>query len=728
VNCRAFLQISIIVLFYCGTACLSAEDLFGDKNIGDLFTKDVYADLKEPTYTDGVLTTTQGGVVTGPNMRIQARQITYTRKVIEGQPRFTIEAEGDLMLEFNDYVFIGKRLEYDFQTKTGSISHGRSSVEPWFFGGERILLLADGSYLIEHGFVTTSESDNVDWKIASEESVIYPNKDFKAKEVKFRFFDTPLFWLPSLNVNLDYIFDAPIRYSARWGGKQGPRAELIYEIFSWERWKTFLRFDYRLTRGPGLGFETYYRSVDHLVDFESINYIARDSSLDDPNEKVRFRFQGEYNQKLVDEKVDIHLVYDKLSDREMATDYSDSGLDLEYTGLTRLQVRRQDENWISNFVTSVRLNGFQTAKQELPTYEVSYRAFNDPTYGLISENNIELSYLDYKYANNLTDGHDYRSARLAYQQQVYRPFHIRGVNLTPELGSVAIYYSNLRKEHRENNRWVLVGIAACEANLPFWKVYPGYKHVITPFVRYQYFTFPRSTPHDHYIFDIDDGWYRVNHMAFGVSQSFYIKQRSGIIERPILWELYADAFFDTRTLTQSIQKVHSLFVYNSTPFLRHTLGTAWDVAHQQLGYFNLRTEWTYSENFAVAAEFRYRNPYDWRKADHTNFVLDSFVSVRELLDSSLSDRRDTILLHLFYRLHPNWALQFMSRHGWNRRHEPPYNELEVDLIGTLQSAWHVTLSYQHRENDHHRFTLGFNVGLSRPDQSKCENIVPVANF
>lgn len=690
----------------------------------ELCNTGIRADLKEPHYSDGVLTTSKGGVITGPNIRIQAINMTYARKVIDGQPYYTVEAEDDLMLEFNGYVFKGRHLSYDFQSKTGFITHGRSSVEPWYFGGERILLQADGSYLIEHGFVTTSEAESPDWKITSEIATLYPNNDFSAAKVKFKFFNTPFFWLPSLNVNLDYIFDSPIRYSARWGGKQGPRAEFIYEIFSWNHLKTFLRFDYRLTRGPGIGFETYYHSSDNRINFETINYIARDSSIQNPNENVRFRFQGAYSHLLMDDKISLQLVYDKLSDRYMATDYADSGLDLEYVGLTRLQVRRQEKDWISNFVTTVRLNNFQSMKQELPTYEVSHRPYEIAPYGIITESSGEASYLDYKYANNLK-AHDYRSARLECQQRMYRPFHISGLNFTPDLGGVAIYYSNVPKD---NKRWMLIGITGFETNLSFSRRYGSFKHVVTPFMRYEYFTYPTSAPNDHYIFDIDDGWYRVNHLIFGVSQSVYVKRSCGIIERPILFDLYAHAFFDTKTLSQSIQTICSYLVFNSSDYLRHTFDTGWDVAHHQLGYFNARLDWTYSENFAIATEFRYRDAYQWRKADHTNYVLESYRSVHDLLKSTLSDRRYTFLVNMFFRFHPNWAVQFQSRHGWDRRKEPPYNEMEVDLIGTMQSAWQVKLSYQHREFDHHRFTIGFNVGLSRPDRCKYANWIPMANF
>lgn len=696
-----------------------------DIAMDDVFVKGVEVNLREPEYCDGVLKTQKGGVITGPDMRIQAQNIVYTRKVVDGKAVYKIEAEENVMLEFGEYLFIGQRLEYDFQEKTGVIYNGRTAVEPWFFGGQQIILCADGSYIIRDGYVTTSENYNVDWEISSEEAILYPNHDISAKNVKFKFVNVALLWLPSFKANLDYIFDSPIRYAVRWGGKQGPRASMIYEVFSWNRWKTFLRLDYRLTRGPGIGFETYYRSLDHRENFEAINYVARDSSIEHPSEKFRYRFQGLYTNSLFDDRVSVNLTYDKLSDKYMATDYNDSSLDIEYAGVTQLQLRRQDYNWIANFLSTVRINGFQTIKQDLPTLETTWRPISLASTGIITDFLFRASYLDFKYADDLVDVHDYNSTRVEYNHRLYRPFQLGVFNATPEIAGILIYYGNTPEE---NNRWLTLGKFSCELNTHFYKSWPNFKHVITPYTRYEYFTYPTSSPDQHFIFDIDDGWYRLNMLRFGVHQNFYIKDSCGLIHRYMMADLYANAFFDTPTIPQTIPKIYAAVTFNTSPTLRHIVDTAWDFEESRLDHYNWRTEWTVNTNMAVAAEFRHRDAFDWRKVDHTNYILDSFHTIDELLASSLSDRRDTLLMHLFYKFHPKWALEFQTRNGWDRITEPSYTEFEIDLLGTIRSAWHVKLSYQHKENDKHRFAVYLNIGLTRPDKWKYDHLVPEVEF
>lgn len=688
------------------------------------FAKGIHVDLKDPIYCSGVITTEKGGVVTGPDLRIQAMSITYVRKMEDGVPMYTIAAEGNLMLEFGDYVFVGDRLEFDFQAHTGIIYNGRTMAEPWFFGGSLVFLCADGSYILQEGFVTTSENYNPDWAIVSEYAELSDDYMLRAKNIKLKILKLPVFWLPSFCANLNTIFDSPIRYTVKWGSRQGHRIGLVYELFSWNRLKTFLRLDYRLKRGLGGGIETRYLSADHKTSFQAINYAARDSSIIHPGQRLRYRFLGIGDTLLMDDKISVHLSYDKISDIDMPTDYNDRGLDLGIAGRTELLIRRQETQWISNLVTHVRINNFQTIKQELPTFATSWHPFELGSTGIIADNMFKISYLDFSYGNNQLNVHDYSSTRLELTPLFYRTISSGCLNVTPEVGGVLIAYGN---SPEDSAKWLTLGKFGCNFNTQFWRHFYNYKHVVRPYADYSYYTMPTVSPNDHYIFDIDDGWFRLNMVRFGTLQSLFHKHPDGCITRRLYADIWANAFFDTKTIPAVIPKVYANVIFNSFSFLRHCLHTGWDFQNRQLDHYNVRTEWTVSDDIAVAAEYRHRSPFDWRKADHTNFILDSFLSISELRHSQLSDRRDTLLFHLFYRFHPNWAFEFESRHGWNRTTEPAYNEFEIDLLGTLPSAWNLKLSYQHREDDD-RVSIYMSIGIKRPDCYTPCDFVPCLGF
>lgn len=673
----------------------------------------VTVDLREPLYTDGVLTTDKGGVIQASNIRIQAEHLRYTRKMIDQKMVWTIQGEGNLIIEFGEYIFIGDSLFYDFQTKEGEIYHGVTSSGPWFFGGELLELKADGSYVIYNGYVTTSEDAIPEWGIYSEVVNVEEENYLKAKHVSLRAYNFTILKIPALHANLNSIFDTPIRYRFRWGGRQGPRFGFTYEIFSWEHWKTFFRFDYRLTRGPGAGIETYYRSEDKKTHFQSISYLSKDSSILHPHEKARYRFEGNYKKLADEDKTTIWFTYDKISDKDMPSVYYDRDFDFDTAERTQFRLRRQEDDWVSNFYVRARVNSFQTVKEELPTIEANFKPLELKGTGLIFENYASASYLNFEYSKYLLHVHDYSSSRLEYFPKLYRPFVFGPFfTLTPEAGVSSIFYGD--SPHRGGGEYLAQGIAGIELQSQLYRIYEGsIKHIIEPYITYRYFSSPTSTPHHHYIFDLSDGLTELNCLSFGLNNALYKKEISSTTSRFLSANVYSFAFFNTRKIHQTIPRVYGNVTFWPYASLKYSLDMGWNIEHAQLDYFNVRTDWTYSEDFAIAAEYRMRGPYWWRKVDRENFFLDMFHREAKLKRSSLSDRCDTILLHFFYRLHPNWACEFTSRHGWNRRSQPRYFEFEVDLLTTIQTAWNLRFSYQHQQNDD-RVAVFLNIGLKRP--------------
>ena len=694
------------ILFFCLTqASLSGQEGFPDG---------IHVDMREPVYSDGVLRTDQGGVITAPNLRIQAQQIAYFQSKENEQTLAKIEAEGDLMLELGSHIFVGERLEYDFHERSGIIYNGRTSVEPWYFGGEKIILYPDGSFLIYFGYVTTTENYPIDWEVSTSEAALDKEHNLFAQDVKLQYDKIPLFWVPSFKFNLESLSDIPIRYYFRWGGKEGPRGGLSYELLSWNRWKVFLQLDYRVTRGPGIGFETYYTSEDHNESLETVNYVSRDTSVDNHHEKMRYRFQGVYHKELDDGRTSIDLSWDKLSDEDMPTDYNDSGLELDTAERTELLVRRQHKYAISNLTTYVRINNFQTVKQELPTYQQLWKPY-EIAGGLITDNLINASYIDFKYANNQPSIHNYRSSRLEYSTELYKAFNFGPLIATPQVGGELIYYGN-SPQHK--SRLLAFGSAGGTINTRLHRYYGDLKHVLSPYSTYTFVSMPTYSPRKHYIFDINDGWVKLNMLKAGFQQFLYTKDGCGSVRRLLAADLNAIAFFDTRTIHCTIPKAYGSLTWYSRPTMKNTAAAAWNFQEHLVDYFHLSSEWTLSDNAALTFEFRHRSAYDWRKANRYNFMLESYRPIYQLLHSAVSDRNDTFLCHGYFRLDPSWALEFEARRGWDRKHEPSYAEYEVDLHGTIRSAWHMTLSYQFKENDHHRVAVYLSVGTKYPDPGK----------
>ncbi|MFV0340312.1 MAG: hypothetical protein ACK5MA_06775 [Parachlamydiaceae bacterium] len=672
-------------------------------------------DLKEPVYEGGVLRTTQGGVIQGEGIRVQAQEITYSKS----ESACTLSASTNLIMQFGEYYFIADSLEYDFISQQGVLTNATTAVEPWFFGGETVYLNSDGSITLFNGFITTSETDERDWELQCDAAVLEEKRYLKAFDLKMRILDVPVFWLPCLQTDLESIFDSPVRYNLKWGGSQGVRASMVYEVFNWNRFKTFLRLDYRIKRGPGGGIETYYLSEDHREEFNTINYAAMDNSVSNPHETLRYRFQGLYRNLVYDDSIAVHLSWDKLSDRDMATDYNDRGLELDIAGRTQLLIRKQEETRIERFVSRLKVNQFQSVKQQLPTIELSWKPKLLGYTGIYSDTFFRASYLDFSYSNDTIDVHDYNSTRVELNQEFYRPMPFRYFTLTPEAGTEMIFYGN---SPEGNARFLALFYGGAEAKMAFSKVMGCTKHVFEPYAKFIYYTSPTVSPHNHYIFDIDDGWYQANTLKVGCSNQIFRKTEC-CLSRPLLVDLYTYGFFDTPTIGKLFPEVYADVSYLASDTVRHTVEFAWDLQHGKLYHFNARTEWTAAKDLAIRGEYRHRSEYDWRKADHTNFILDAFRSEKSLLHSTLSDRRDTLIAAFFYQFNPNWGCEFEARQGWNRRCEPSYTEFELDLLGTLRSAINVKFSYQHKEGDD-RVAFYFTIGLNKPNLKKSDCWLP----
>lgn len=695
-----FILVFLLVLFAKG---------FSQESSQEDFPEDFTIDLRNPVYSEGVLTTEEGGIVTGPRLRIQARHIKYTKKKNDKEILFTLEAEGDLLIEFGDYIFVGERLYYDLKNHQGTLFQGKTAVLPWYFGGDEIELRSDGSYVVRNGFVTTSERDEPEWALSAKNIELSDQKYLTAQGIYLRFGDIPFLYVPSLHTNLNSIYDYPIRYRFRWGGKQGPRFGLTYEFLSWENLKLFLRFDYRITRGPGGGIEIRYSCEARKIQFQSINYVANDSSVFNLREKLRYRFEGFYEQYLNEDRTRIQLSWDKISDIDMPTSYVDKDFYYATTKPTEFEIRHQERDWISHFYVHVRVNNFQTIKQELPTFRLNVRPLSLGQTGIICEHTAEVSFLDFKYANNLPDVDDYHSARLEYRPFFYRPFTFGHVTFTPQLGGGLIFYGN---SPNGESQWLSIATTGADLQTQLYRFYGPTKHIAIPYLSYRYCAAPTVKPNEHYIFDISDGLYRLNYFTFGCRNNLYQKRDSS--QKQLLFaDFYAHAFLNTNTIHQTIPKAYARIIYFASSSIKHTFDSAWNIEHHQLDYFNYRLDLTLNADFAVSGEYRHRDAWDWRKVDQDNFFLDTYRSEEQLRHSPLSDRRDTLLFHCFYRFHPSWAIEFASRQGWNRKSQPNYTEYEINVMTTIQTAWNLTFSYQHTQNDD-RIAVFMNVGLRKP--------------
>jgi hypothetical protein len=682
----------------------------GAEEIAPPPAQEFQVNLKNPVFSQGVISTDEGGVITAPGMRIQARKITYTNRIENGIPVQKVEAEEDLMIEYGERAFVGNKLEYNFLTKTGTLWEGKTFVDIWFLGGEKIHLAEDGSYTLFNAYVTTCESQEGGWDIHARTVQITKQHLLSAKSIRFRFGKMPIFWLPNFKANLGFVQDSPIRYKIKWDKGLGPRLTMRYRFFSWEKFHAYFRFDYRIKKGPGAAIETDYRPPDKKTVFRTRSYGAWDKSWPDEKTNKRYRLQGLYHTQTRDDKTIVHMTYDKLSDAKMPGDFKSEDFEVDTQKRTRLLVSHHNERFLGSFNLQPRINDFQTINQELPFVTGNVRPFQFGNSGIISDNFFNAGYLDYVFATSLDQFlHSTRAGRLETRNQVYRPFNLSHFTVTPTLGFVGIYYSNSFVKHELGQALLTYGGTA---STHLFRIYGHLQHMVEPYVTYEGITSPTAGVDKHYIFNIDDGYARLNLLRVGVKNTLFSKSASSFLP-PVMVDLFTYGFFSNKTYNRTFPKFYLNAGWNR-PTYSLIGGFAWNQEEKLWDFTNVRGSFTLSENLAFGSEFRHRSSFDWRKGNHENFIMDATRPIDDLLKSPMSDRRNTLLFRLYGRLMPGLTCLIQTHHGWGRKHEPFYNEFKIEFFQMITCSWQLKLGYQYTINDPFQITASVQIVKPKP--------------
>lgn len=666
---------------------------------------EIVIDVRNPTYQDGVIYTDEGGVIKGKDLRIQAKIIEYTHKKISGSEVHQIEASGDLMIQYKHRIFIGERLLYDFTANTGTVYEGKTFSNLWFISGEKIELNADGSYTVENASITASENKRSEWDLYAKKIEVLKADLFVAKNISFRLFKVPTFWLPSFKLNLKKTNREPVvRYFLNWDKSQGVRAGMRYQLYSWRDFSLFGRIEYRWSTGWGGAIETEYFPPGSQTTFVTRSYVGTDRLETAPNKQFRFRVEGAHHWRSEDGKTNTALSWDKYSDVRMPSDFKSEDFEVGAAKQTLFWAHHRASLAIANFKTRVRVNSFESIKQDLPTFYLNILPLSLGSSSIISSSLIKASYLDFAYSDQLASTptlkppSDYRTARFEMREKLYRSFHCGPLTFTPNLCGTGIFYTNSANHHSKALGLLAYG---ADLNVRAQNTFEKTRHVIEPYVGFLALTKPTVAPDEHYIFTIMDGYNQINQIQGGIKSLSFAKDH---IEKGPWWtaNLYANAFFADPTIPQLIPRLY-LWLEWRLPSVYLSFHNAWNFRNHVLDFSNARARWTINENIALSLETRYRSPYDWRKADHDNFILDVTRSENQLLASPLSDQRLTLLTDLFIRFSPFWECHVQSHHGFLRATEDPYNEFQIDLFTWIASSLKLRLSYSHTDKDD-RFT------------------------
>ena len=669
---------------------------------------DVVVDLRNPSFQNGILYTSQGGVIRSNDLRIQARSIQYIRHTVDGKQIHRVEAEGDLLIQYKGRVYVGSELEYNFITHSGTVYDAKTFASMLYVGGDKIQLNSDGSYKATNAFFTACENIDSSWDIHAGRIKVWKNDLVEAKKVRFRLFHIPSFWLPSFKLNLKRFKEPIFRYSVNWD-KHGPRASARYQLYSWRDWALYGRLDYRMKTGFGGAFETEYFPPHKRITFVTRSYLGTDRLENGLDKQRRYRLQGALFATSQNTKTHTTLTWDKYSDVRMPGDFKNEDFEVNTAKRTLFYIHHQETETITYLKVRPRVNTFESIKQDLPTLYFFAKPASIGRSGVIYNLFAKASYLDFVYSDQLVGSlPSMCSSRLELRPLLYRSFHWESLIITPQVGAIGIFYgSSASGQSKGLAALTYGGSIISEGRRDFENI----GHIIQPYVNYYGLSHPTTSPDSHYIFSIQDGYHQLNQMQFGLRNNLFSRSN---LATGFVADLYTNAFLDEKKIPLAIPKLYLQLIWQF-PSVELSFHNAWNFWHQVWDFSNTRLRLTANEDLAFTFDLRYRSCYDWRKADHESFFVDVSRSESELLDSPLSDQRLSFLTNVFWRMTPFWECHLQTHHGFLRKQQdnnPPrdhlYNEFKIDLFTWLSMNWKLRLSYSHTIKDD-RVTAGISL-------------------
>lgn len=690
-------MLKYILTFFVFTSFLHTQDF-------DHQSSDVHIDLINPSWTQSLFSTFEGGVIYDSNIRIQAKKIKYRQLDDEGNSISLVQASGNLMVEKDGKIFIGDSFEYDFNSKIGTLKKGRVALDIWFFKSKTILFQGNGDVLFNGAILTTCESEFDYWKLVASEVKVSNGKYLTASNVRFQVGIIPFFWVPFFKTDLNSAKNPSLKLTLRFGGKDDNRLGIRYRIWDNENWSTYFRLAYHISRGFGGGLELNYEDALASRSFVSQTFYAKDDTFGDPKKRNRYQLAGKYNQTLRDGKTSINAQYDKTSDDGISRDYYTNDYKIQSIGNTFIKINNRETFSIQTLKFQYRVNNFQTVKQELPSLQVHLRPISLSPLKAFIQSQIQAEYLDFSYARGTPGIREYSAPRLRLTTLLHRPFYLAPVTIAPFGGISTAFYGNSPEQKSITNYFFRYGVSI---KTQIYKRYKDFQHAIYPFVDYYVITPPSKPLSSHYIFDYEDAFSQIKMLTYGLRQSIY-SNNFLYYPQKFQWSLFAHVFLGKTATKKRTPRIYNNFTWHPLPKLSLFLNMSYYRLRSTLDLVNSGFSYTVNNDFAFRAELQHRTKYSWLKANPNSFILDVTRSEKELLNSALSKPQNSLITSSHFRLHPSCTLLLETRNGWKRNQHKPYTEWKTAIELLLKCQWKLELSIEHTSEEN-RFGLYFSL-------------------
>ena len=623
-----------------------------------------------------------------------------------------MEAEGAVNLQYENQVWSGDRLQYNFFSHQIHTARFRTGKSPFFATGDGLgANQTNHTYAATNAFVTTDDVEKPGFRVHARRLTIVPGKYFVARDAVLYFGNVPVFYFPYYRRNFDRR-QGSFEFTPGYRSSYGPYLLGAYNWYWNEKLYGSLHADYRLKRGFGGGPDAYYDAgvlgegtvkYYYLRDHESgflifTNGLPTSSTNGVPIEKDRYRLAFTH-QVNIRTNLTATVVLRQESDPFVGRDFFES----EYRDNTQpgsfLDVNQRWSNFSLDVLAQPRINDFFETIERLPEVKLTGERQQLGVSPFYYESESSVGYFRHTFANDLTNS--FAAYRADTFHQLLLPQTIFGwLNVTPRVGGRFTDYGETHgvgTTNQEQQRWVFN--TGAEVSFKASRIWQGahsklvdadgLRHVVEPSVNYVFVPTPNKPPPELPQFDSQLPTLRLlpvdfpdynsidsidsqNVLRLGLRNTLQTRRKNRV-ENLFKWAVYADWRLKPRPDQGTFTDVYS------------------DLDFKPRSWITVNSETRYS-----------LNDRQWREANHTltlspNSTWSWSVGHRYLRsDPTLGpdSGNNTILSSFYYRFSENWAGRLQHRfEARDGTLEEQYYTLYRDF-----RSWTAALTFRVRES------------------------------
>ncbi len=482
-------------------------------------------------------------------------------------------ARGNVWFQGEDRNWRGEQITYNFKTQQGDFGEFLAARDPWFVTAEQSERISDEEFLLKRAAVTTCEGDSPEFVIRSKQARVHVDgPTVRAKHAVTYLYGIPIFYTPYFKRNLSEPTN--IELVPGYSSKMGAYILFGYKYPVAPHVRATTRLDYRSKRGFGYGQDFKWRVPDNSVrgNFRSY-YTSDDKPIQGTRQKEerpglvdsdRYRV-GLSHVQMFTPRDYLILEGDYLSDPFVLEDFFDSEFRRKIQPENRASLTHRGDNFTAGLLFNYRLNDFYENVNRLPelSLDISRQPILDSPF--YYESQSTASYLEKVFPEDSTR-EEYDAFRVDTRHRIFYPTkHFGFLNIIPDVGYRATYYSNTRSVSTVTEEVPVLGEPAAEGEEPpvigvsnqvtrieseegadlrniyefgletSFKAFKviheepiylgeGLRHVVEPYARYSIVPRPNLEPSDLPQFDEVDQLDKEHQIRFGVRNKLQTKR------------------------------------------------------------------------------------------------------------------------------------------------------------------------------------------------------------